>query len=67
MLRIIRKKTYVSNNYISQIDYVDNNLYKIFDDIIFNNTNNTYKHINQYSTDVTNNYKVNKTHNVKKT
>ena len=27
----------------------------------------TYKHINQYSTDVFNSYKVNKTHNVKKT
>ena len=26
----------------------------------------TYKHINKYSTDVFNNYKVNKTHNVKK-
>ena len=26
-----------------------------------------YKHINQYSTDVFNNYKINKTHNVKKT
>ena len=33
----------------------------------FNNTNNIYKHTNQYSTDVCNNYKVNKTHNVKKT
>ena len=27
----------------------------------------TYKHINQYSTDVFNNYKINQTHNVKKT
>ena len=26
-----------------------------------------YKHINQYSTDVTNNYNINKTHNVKNT
>ena len=33
----------------------------------FNNTNNIYKHINQYLTDVFNNYKINKTHNVKKT
>ena len=30
-------------------------------------THNTYKHINQYSADVFNNHKVNKTHNVKKT
>ena len=32
-----------------------------------NNTNNIYKHINQYSTDVFNNYKITKTHNAKNT
>ena len=34
---------------------------------MFNSTNNIYKHINQYSADVLNNYKITKTHNVKKT
>ena len=33
----------------------------------FNNTNNIYKHMNQCSTGVFNNYKINKIHNVKKT
>ena len=28
--------------------------------IAFNNTNNIYKHLKQYSTDVFNNYKINK-------
>ena len=60
-------KTYITNNYKSQIAYVENNLYKKQDNRIFNNTNNNHKHINQYSTDVFNNYKIHKTHNVKKT
>ena len=55
-------KTYVSNNYKTHIGYVENNLYKKQDNRTFNNTNNIYKHINQYSTDVFNNYKINKTH-----
>ena len=41
-------KTYVSNNYKSQIAYVENNIYKISDNRTFNNTNNIYKHINKY-------------------
>ena len=57
-------KTYVSNNYKSQIAYVENNLYKRSDN---RTPNNIYKHINQYPTDVFNSYKINKTHNVKKT
>ena len=32
----------------------------------FNNTSNIYKHINQYSIDVFNSCKINKTHNVKR-
>ena len=60
-------KTYASNNCKSQIGYVENNLYKRPDNRISNNTNTMYKHINQYSTDATHNYKINKTHNVKKT
>ena len=60
-------KTYVSNNYKSHIGYVENNLYKRSDNRTFNNTDNIYKHTNQYSTDVFNNYKINKTHNEKKT
>ena len=60
-------KAYVSNNNKSQIAYVKNNLYKKQDNRTFNHRNNIYKHINQYSTDVFNNCKINKTHNVKKT
>ena len=52
-------KTYVSNNYKSQIAYVENNLYKRSDNRTFNNTNNIYKHINQYKSYVLNNYKIN--------
>ena len=39
---------------------VKNNLYKRSDNITSNNTSNIYKHINQYSTDVFNNYRINK-------
>ena len=60
-------KTYITNNYKSHIGYVENNLYKIQDNRTFKNTSNIYKHINQYSTDVFNNYKISKTHNAKKT
>ena len=60
-------KTHISNNYKSQIAYVENNLYKRYDNRVFSNTNNIYKHIHQYSTDAFNNYKINKSHNVKKT
>ena len=59
-------KTYVSNNYKPQIGYVENSLHKRSDIRTFNNTNNIHKHINQHPTDVFNNYKINKTHNVKK-
>ena len=58
---------YISNNYKSQIDYIGNNLYKNRDNIIFNNTNNITKHINNYSNEVTNNYKINKIQNLNKT
>ena len=60
-------KTYVSNNYKSQIAYVENNLYKKQDNRTFNVLNNITKRINQYSTDINNNYKINKVSNVKKT
>ena len=60
-------KTYIANNYKSHIGYDENNLYKKQGSRTFNNTSNIYKHANQYSTDVFNNYKINKTHNVKKT
>ena len=42
-------------------------IYLISGNRTFNSPSNTYTHINQYSTDVFNNYKINKTHNVKKT
>ena len=54
-------KTYISNNYKSQIAYAGNNLYKRYDNRTSNNTNDIHKHINQYSTDVFINYKINKT------
>ena len=60
-------KTYISNNYKSQIAYVENKLYKRSGNRTFNNTDNIYKHTNQYSADVFDNSKMNKTHNVKKT
>ena len=41
-------------------------IFKRFDNRTFNNTNNIYKHTNQYSIDVFINYKIHKTHNVKK-
>ena len=47
--------------------YIENNVYNKYDNIIFNNTNNTTKHINNHSNDVTNNYKINKTNSVNKT
>ena len=59
-------KTYVSNNYKSHIGHVENNLYKEQGNRTFNNTGNMYKHINQYSTDVFNSFKISKTHIVKK-
>ena len=67
MLRAIRIKTYITNIYKSHIGYVENNLYKKQDNRTFNSTNNIYKHINQYATDVFNSYRVDETHNVKKT
>ena len=67
MLKNYAYKAYVSNTCKSQIAYVENNLYKKQDSITFNNADNIYKHVNQYSTDVLNSYKINKTHNVKKT
>ena len=60
-------KTYITNNHKSHIDYIENNLYKKSDKRVFNNTNNIHKHINNYNNDITNNYKINKVSNVKKT
>ena len=60
-------KNYISNNYKSQNDYIENNLYKKQDNITFNNTNNITKHFNNYSNDVTNNYKIKKIQNLKET
>ena len=60
-------KNYISNNYESQVGYIGNNIYKKYVNRIFNNTNNITKHINNYSNDVTNNYKMNKIQNLKKT
>ena len=48
----------ISNNYKSQIGYIENNLYKKQDNRIFNNTSNITKHINNYSNDVANDYNI---------
>ena len=66
------KKDFSTKNYITNIlrssnDYIEHNLYKKYDNRTFNNTNNTYKHINNYNNDITNNYKINRINNVKKT
>ena len=45
----------------SRITYI-----KKQDNRTFNNTNNIYKRINQYSTVINNNYEINKVSNVKK-
>ena len=39
MLKGCSFKTYITNSYKPQIAYVENNLYKKQDSIIFNNTN----------------------------
>ena len=49
------------------LTYVENSFYKRYDNIISNNTYNISKAINQYTTDVVNNYKINKASNLKKT
>ena len=67
MLKKTFTKNYISNNYTSQIDCIENNLYKKHGNIIFNNTNNISKHLSKYSNDVTTTYKINKIQNLKKT
>ena len=47
-------------------DYIENNLFKKYDNRTFNNTNNIIKQINNHSNDVTNNYRIHKISNVKK-
>ena len=67
ILKGFSTKNYISNNFNSQIDYIENNLYKKYDNRILNNTNNITKHINTYSNGVTNSYMLNKIQNLKKT
>ena len=57
---------HISNNYKSQIAYVENNLYKRYDNRTLNNTHNISKTINQYTADVVNTYKTNRVSNLKK-
>ena len=59
-------KDHTSNNYTSQMAYVEHNLYKNFDNITFNNTINLSEHINQYTTDVVDTYKTNTVSNLTK-
>ena len=60
-------KIYNSTSYRTVLDYVENNLYKRYDNRIFNNTSNVYKNINQHNTEFVNTYKINKHLNLKKT
>ena len=59
-------KTYVSNNYKSQIAYVENNIYKNKEVEHSITYINIYKHMNTYST-VFDNHRIAKPHNVNKT
>ena len=52
-------KIYNSTNYRTHIDYLENNLYTKSDNRTFNNTTDTYKIINQNTTEVVNTYRVN--------
>ena len=45
--------------------YIENNLYKKYDNRAFNATGNITKPINKYSNGITDKYKVNKISNVK--
>ena len=58
---------YITNVFRSNSDYIGNNVYKRYDNRTFNNTNGITKHINSHSNDVTNNSKIDKTNNVKRT
>ena len=60
-------KIYNSTNYRTALDYVENNFYKKYDNRTFNNTNNVYKNIKAFNTEVVNTYKINKHLNLKKT
>ena len=59
-------KNYFSNNCKSHIAYVETSLYKKHYNITFNNTNNISKNINQYATDVDDDFKTNKVSNLTK-
>ena len=59
-------KQYITNNFKFHSDYLENNLYKKYDNRIFNNTNNIQKNINTYDNDISNSYKINKITNLKK-
>ena len=60
-------KQYITNAFRCNNGYIENDVYKKYDNRIFNNTNIITKHMNNHSNDVTNNYKINKLNNVKKT
>ena len=60
-------KHYVTNAFRSNNDYIENNLHTKYDNRTFSNINSITKHINNYSNDVANTYKINKIQNLKKT
>ena len=59
-------KIYNSTSYRTHIDYVENNLCNKHDNITSNRTSNTYKGINQNTTEVVNTYTINKHLKLKK-
>ena len=58
-------KNCITNAFRSNNGYIGNSLYKKYNNITFNTTENISKHINKYSTDITNNYKIYGLNNVK--
>ena len=59
-IKMTSTKHYTTNAFRSNDNYTGNKLYKKYDSIALNNTENTTKHINNYSNDVTNSYKINR-------
>ena len=60
-------KNYAITNIRNSYDNVEHNIYKKYDNRVFNNTTNNFKRTNNYSNDITSNYKINRINNVKKT
>ena len=67
ILKDFSTKHYITNVSRSNNDYVENDLYKRYDNRAFNNTNNITNHRNNHSNDALINYNADKINNVKRT